>query len=141
MGVEAPEDVVRSLIDMLEEAQADEVDVIVMSLPSNDTDLLRAINETADSGIPIYTINAGHRWFQDLPIRTHIGLVEGITGTHVLSSDSKNLVKVEWCAVKWLRDCKTCVRTRFYASLPKRQMKIYKRDAPPSETMTSALTW
>lgn len=63
---------------------ADEnVDALVISLPTNDSKLIDAVNEAySRNPIPIYTIAAGHRWFESLPIRAHIGLTEFFDGLY-----------------------------------------------------------
>ena len=75
------DDIVEAMVQMVEQAGEDGVDALVMTLPTNDTRLIEAVNSVYEKNpVPIITINAGHRWFENFPIQAHVGLVEFIDG-------------------------------------------------------------
>ena len=75
------DDIIEAMVRMIEEAGEDGVDALVMTLPANDSRLIKAVEDVYEkTSIPIITINAGHRWFRGLPIQAHVGLVEFFDG-------------------------------------------------------------
>lgn len=78
--------VIESLVRMINEAADDNVEALITTLPSNDSTLIEALEEfSQQTGNPIITVNAGHRWFIDLqlPIQAHIGMASLLEGRDV----------------------------------------------------------
>lgn len=75
------DEIVDSHVQMILEASDDNVEALILTLPTNDTRLIEAIEQAETlTGMSIFTINSGHRWFTQLPLRAHIGLAEVLEG-------------------------------------------------------------
>lgn len=73
--------IVQSHITMIEEAEKDGVDALVLTLPTNNTELREAMEGVYErTRMPMYTIDAGHRYFEQFPIRAHIGFSDFLDG-------------------------------------------------------------
>lgn len=81
------EAIIESHVQMIHEAADDNVEALIVTLPSNDSSLREALEEfSQQTGNPIISVNTGHRWFQGLPIQAHVGMVEVVEGRSVVHS-------------------------------------------------------